>query len=221
METKKEPGKDLARHAGLFRSIGFLIALSLVVMAFEWRSPDMRRFDIREEDPGQFIPEIDTPPTPMVPPRPVPRTIVPTDTKEVSEPAAEPELDWEYTGEIGTLAPPVEGTDEAHEGDFILVEEPASPHGGYAAFYSFIHDQLRGNYPAAARRIGIEGRVFLEFIVEKDGALSSIRLVKGIGGGCDELAMRALASSPPWKPGKQRGKPVRQRMTLPIFFKLG
>jgi periplasmic protein TonB len=116
---------------------------------------------------------------------------------------------------------PVETPEVEPEIEFTIVEESASPAGGLGAFYAHISDQLKGKYPAIARRMGIEGRVFPEFVVEKNGTLTDIHVVKGIGGGCDELALKVLAASPAWKPGKQRGKPVRQRMTLPIFFKLG
>jgi periplasmic protein TonB len=64
----------------------------------------------------------------------------------------------------------------------------------------------------------IEGRVFVQFIVEKDGTMTDVQAIKGIGGGCDEEAIRVVATSPKWKPAKQRGKAVRQRMILPITF---
>ncbi len=68
--------------------------------------------------------------------------------------------------------------------------------------------------------MGIEGKVFVEFVVDKDGSLTQFIVVKGIGAGCDEEAVRIIQNSPPWSPGKQRGKPVKQRMVLPIFFTL-
>jgi protein TonB len=75
-------------------------------------------------------------------------------------------------------------------------------------------------YPAQARRMRIEGKVFVEFVVDRDGSVTNVVIVKGIGAGCDEEAQRIIAGSPPWNAGKQRGKPVRQRMVLPITFKL-
>lgn len=75
-------------------------------------------------------------------------------------------------------------------------------------------------YQNQARRMGIEGRVFVQFVVDKDGQLTEIKAVKGIGAGCDEEAVRVLKSAPKWKPGKQRGRPVKVRMILPITFKL-
>ena len=83
----------------------------------------------------------------------------------------------------------------------------------------YVGDKLK--YPAQARRMGIEGKVFVEFVVGKDGAIQDVRAVKGIGAGCDEEAVRIIQGSPAWTPGKQRGKPVKQKMILPIIFKLG
>ena len=76
------------------------------------------------------------------------------------------------------------------------------------------------NYPKQARRMGIEGKVYVQFVVDKDGSVTSVRAVKGIGAGCDEEAERVLKSSPKFKPGKQRGRPVKVRMMMPIIFKL-
>jgi protein TonB len=69
--------------------------------------------------------------------------------------------------------------------------------------------------------MGVEGKVFVQFVVDKDGTLTDIKAVKGIGAGCDEEAVRVLKAAPKWKPGKQRGRPVKVRMILPITFKLG
>ncbi|HEX6890078.1 MAG TPA: energy transducer TonB, partial [Chryseolinea sp.] len=102
---------------------------------------------------------------------------------------------------------------------FLVVEETAAPTGGMPAFYEYVGKKLK--YPAQARRMGIEGKVFVEFVIERDGTITDVKAIKGIGAGCDEEAVRVLQSAPKWKPGKQRGKPVRQRMVLPIAFKLG
>ena len=68
--------------------------------------------------------------------------------------------------------------------------------------------------------MGLEGRVFVEFVVEKDGSLTDVKIAKGIGGGCDEEAVRVISSAPRWNAGKQRGRPVRVRMVMPIMFKI-
>lgn len=101
---------------------------------------------------------------------------------------------------------------------FSVVEESARPAGGMNAFYEHVLINLQ--YPQEARRHGIEGRVFVEFVIEKNGELSNVRVIKGIGFGCDEEAVRVVLSSPGWIPGYQRGKPVRQRYVIPMIFKL-
>lgn len=101
---------------------------------------------------------------------------------------------------------------------FTMVEEPASPVGGFEEYYNFISSNMK--YPINARNAGVDGKVYIEFVIEKDGTISNIRPVKGIGSGCDEEAVRVVALSPPWKPGKQRGVAVRQKMVMPITFKL-
>lgn len=106
--------------------------------------------------------------------------------------------------------------EEEVEKIFLVVEQPAAPRDGMAAFYKDIGRRIV--YPAPARRMGVEGKVFVEFVVERDGSLTQFQVVKGIGAGCDEEAVRVIREAPSWVPGKQRGKPVRQRMVLPIHF---
>lgn len=102
---------------------------------------------------------------------------------------------------------------------FTIVEDQPQFEGGMKAFYQYITSKLQ--YPGQARQQGIEGKVFVQFVVEKDGSLSNVNTVKGIGAGCDEEAVRVLKESPKWKPGLQRGRAVKVRMILPITFKLG
>jgi len=102
---------------------------------------------------------------------------------------------------------------------FELVEQQPEIVGGNESFYRYIADELK--YPLQARRMGIEGRVFVTFVVEKDGSLSEVKAVKGIGAGCDAEAVRVVQNAPVlFKPGMQRGRPVRVQMTLPVVFKL-
>lgn len=105
------------------------------------------------------------------------------------------------------------------DGVFTIVDESAEPKEGMEKFYMMIGSNMK--YPLEARQRGIEGRVFVEFIVNEDGNLSDFRTLKGIGAGCDEEAMRVVKLSPAWNPAKQKGKIVRQRMVLPVVFKLG
>jgi TonB family protein len=105
---------------------------------------------------------------------------------------------------------------------FTVVEESAYPPGGMAALYQFIGQNIQ--YPLDARKKRIQGRVFVEFIIHEDGLLSNFKVIKGIGGGCDEEAVRVLqqyANQYQWDPAKQRGKAVKQRFVIPITFRLG
>lgn len=106
----------------------------------------------------------------------------------------------------------------SEDGVFSVVEESAEPMGGMTEFYKVIASEIK--YPAEARAKGIEGRVFVEFIVDTDGSVYGAHVLKGIGAGCDEEAARVVALSPAWIPGKQSGQIVKQRMVIPIIFKL-
>lgn len=100
---------------------------------------------------------------------------------------------------------------------FVVEVQPEFP-GGMDSMYAFIQKNLI--YPEKAKAEGIEGRVFITFTIEKDGSVSNVKILRGIGGGCEEAAVEMIKNMPKWKPGKQRGKPVRFQFTLPIKFEL-
>jgi protein TonB len=108
--------------------------------------------------------------------------------------------------------------EEIEDEMLIDVEVSAEPTGGYEAFYQYIKQELK--YPSQAQRMSVQGKVYVQFIIERDGSLSDVKVLKGIGAGCDEEAVRVLSQSPSWQPGKQRGRPIRQRMVMPMVFKL-
>jgi periplasmic protein TonB len=101
---------------------------------------------------------------------------------------------------------------------FTVVEEMPGYPGGDAEMYKFITTTIK--YPEEAKELGIQGKVFVNFVVEADGSISDVRLIRGIGGGCDEEAIRVVRAMPKWVPGKQRGVPVRVYFNLPIKFTL-
>lgn len=101
---------------------------------------------------------------------------------------------------------------------FITVEVQPSFMGGNSEMYKFLGKNLK--YPSAAQRANIQGKVFLSFIVEKDGSITDIETMKGIGFGCDEEAMRVVKLMPKWIAGKQNGRNVRVKFTIPVFFRL-
>jgi TonB family protein len=102
---------------------------------------------------------------------------------------------------------------------YMVVEQAASPVGGFSSFMQYLRTNL--NYPEAARNANIQGKVFIQFVVQADGSITDTEILKGIGGGCDEEALRVVAASPKWNPGKQKGVAIKQRMSVPIAFNLG
>lgn len=222
MEPKKNPKIDLSRQSGMFLNIGMAASILLVILAFEWRTyDDNGLMDLGSVD-DDFEDILEIPPTEQPPPPPpkvqVPEIVEVPDEEEIEE-EIEVELDVEVTEEtiveeiVFEEAPEEENVDEI----FTIVEESASFPGGLSAWAKYLSNEMK--YPRQAQRMGIEGRVFVQFIVERDGSLTDVKVVKGIGAGCDEEAMRVIKNGPKWKPGKQRGKPVRQKYIQNIQFK--
>jgi periplasmic protein TonB len=224
-EPKKTEWADLENKRVLFFSIALFITMSLVVLAFEVRQFEKEKIDLQVSNLTRLEETIEIPPTEIPPPPPptvVQPQIIEVPNEEVIKDEVKVEFDVEVTEqtkvqEFTVFEQPVvekEDTDEI----FLVVEQTAVPKGGMEGFYKFVNSRLR--YPAQARRMNIEGRVFIEFVVDKDGTITDVKAIKGIGAGCDEEAIRVVESSPPWLPGRQRGRPVKQRMVLPIIFKL-
>ena len=90
--------------------------------------------------------------------------------------------------------------------------------GGIEKFYKYLQNNI--HYPAIAKENNVQGKVFVSFVVERDGTLTDVRVARGLGSGCDEEAVRVLKASPKWKPGIQNGRPVRVAYTMPISFAL-
>ena len=109
----------------------------------------------------------------------------------------------------------VENNEEAI---FTVVEQQAEFPGGFEAMGKFLAKNMK--YPAQARRMGVEGSVFVSFVIDKNGNISEPQVIKGISAECDKEAVRVVGLMPPWKPGKQNGKPVKCRFVLPIKFRL-
>lgn len=225
MEAKKTENADLNKKSSFFFSIGLLVTMALTFMAFEWKQYDDSLVNLQGKTTNVFEEMIEVPPTEQPPPAaPIiqqPQIIEVPDEEEIKE-DLNLKFDVEVTEEtkveevvVAAAAEEKENVDEI----FSVVEESAAPNGGMPAFYKYVGDKMK--YPNQAKRMGVEGRVFVEFVVNRDGSIVDVKAIKGIGAGCDEEAVRVVQSAPPWKPGKQRGKPVRQKMVIPIIFKLG
>jgi len=224
MEPKKTEKADLTNKSFMFFSLGLIVALLLSIMAFTYRVYDDTTAKDLSKNTANNEEILEVPPTQQLPPPPPkiqqPQIIEVPDEKKIEE-EIEINMDTEVTEQTKVEEVKIAEVEEKEDPDqiFLVVEETAAPTGGMPAFYEFVGKKLK--YPAQARRMGIEGKVFVEFVIERDGSITDVKAIKGIGAGCDEEAVRVLQSAPKWKPGKQRGKPVRQRMVLPIAFKLG
>lgn len=222
MEAKKTPKADLSKKSFLFFTIGLACSLMLTVMAFEFESPDNYKTKTLSNTEGQFEKLIEIPPTAQQPPQP-PKIVQPkiVEVKNQDKIKDDIKVDFDVNTDVKvpdiTVAP-TEAPEEDVNQLFIVVEEEPTPVGGMQSFYDYIVKHL--TYPTKAHRMNIEGRVYVQFVVEKDGSITNVKVIKGIGGGCDEEALRVVESAPPWNPGKQRGHAVRAQMVVPIVFTL-
>jgi periplasmic protein TonB len=223
MELKKTVRADLTRKSFLFFNVGLVASLSLTIFAFTYKTADPTGKSNLMNDHAQVDEIIDVPVTEQLPPPPPkieqPQIIEVLNTEKIeTEIIVDMDAETTETETSHEIVPVhVEVEEEDANALFTIVEESAEPVGGINAFNLFVATQTK--YPSQAKRMGIDGKVFLEFVVEKDGSITAIRVLKGIGGGCDEEAVRVVGLAPKWKPGKQRGTPVRQKMILPINFK--
>ena len=192
---------------------------------FEWKIKENGSIVDIELKSQSFDDLLEIPPTDQIqkPPEKVQApVIIEVDDEEIIE-EIEIDLDIEMTEDTRIEAVIMEQAletmpDEKADEIFTIVEVQPTPVGGMKAFYSYVGDNLK--YPNSAQRMGIEGRVFVEFVVERDGSLTDIKVAKGIGAGCDEEAIKVISQAPKWNSGKQRGRNVRVRMVMPIVFKL-
>jgi protein TonB len=226
METKKNPRLDLRKKNGLFFNLGLIISLGLVISAFEWKFYDdlaTIELDLVSDEPTQII---DVPITNVTPPPPIKAVVMPEivavpEEKEdlIKEIFDQNELENTNFEKVKLPEITTKPDDSEPSDDPIIISEVMPEfEGGLSKFYDYVGKSIK--YPKQASRMSIEGKVFVQFVIDKDGGLSDLKVLKGIGGGCDEEALRVLKESPKWKPGKQRGRPVRVKMSLPISFKL-
>ncbi len=223
MEAKKNPKADLTEKRPAILLLGLTLSLSITLAAFEWKKFEAGELmDLGSLD-DDFDEMVDVPITEIPPAKPPvikqPKIIEIEDDEEIID-EIDFELDIEIT-EDDVIEDIVfdEPDEEVVEDTFILAPEiQASFEGGQKAWLKFLRKNLK--YPKQAQRMGREGKVFLRFIVDKEGNVSDISVTRGIGAGCDEEAIRVLSMSPKWNPGKQRGRPVKSPMAIAIVFRL-
>lgn len=228
METIKTHKANLDEKRFVFLEIGIIVSLILVFFAFNIKSYKKINVDTLFS-PGTEITEEIVPVTiqqaqelPPPPPKTVTKIRIVEDNVDVKS-----DIDINVEADQSTViekyvpyVPPVVNEEEEikEEQVFVVVESMPSFPGGQAELMKYLSANLK--YPSAAKEIGISGRVFLTFVVEKDGSVTDIQILRGIGGGCDEEAIRVVKSMPKWIPGKQRSVPVRVRFNLPVKFTL-
>ncbi len=219
MSLRKTEKADLRRRYPLYIEIGLVITLALLIVAFrlDLSADDSFEIAMQEQELVQIeevLPtqQIEKPPPPPRPPVPVE---VPDD--EILE---DDDLDLDATLDIdeplSDLPPPPPPAEEEEEPEpeiFVIVEEMPQLIGGLAEI------QKKIRYPEIAKKAGVEGRVIVQFVVDEQGRVVDPVVVRGIGAGCDEEAVRAVSQAR-FKPGRQRGKPVKVKMSLPITFRL-
>ena len=225
MEEKKSPKANLENKKLMFTQIGLIISLLVAWLAFEHKSYDKREIDpsllnrevVVDEEMVEITKQEEQKPQPVeVPKQTTQLEIVQDDVEtediEINADVEQNEVIEEY------VAPEVVEEEVVEQEIFQIVEEmPAFP-GGEKALLEYVFKNIK--YPQIARETGIQGRVFVGFVVEPDGSVSNVKILRGIGGGCDEEAMRVIKSLAKWKPGKQRGKAVRVSYQIPVVFKL-
>lgn len=226
MESKKNEKYDLEKRRPILFGVGMIISISLAITAFEWRTAmEPVVYPMEDNEDVWYVPDEIKITEHREPVPPEPKKEIKVELKEiieiveielVSKTQPEPEVELGNIDDLIEKSAPTPVTVE--EAPFEVVEERPSFPGGEKELLKFLGENVK--YPRLARNIGIEGRVTIQFIVEKDGSLTDITVIKGIGAGCDEEAIRVMKLVPNFSPGKQRGVPVRVRMMVPINFRL-
>ena len=236
MEIKKSKKADLEKTRGTSMLIGYIVALAVMFAAFEWTTRDYvetepvvySAYAPMEEEIVPITQPIFTAAPP--PPADAPQVaeildIVDNNEEIVEEKIAESESTTEaISGPVAQVTGPVATgpvvTEEASdEGEiFQVVEQMPEFPGGMQALMAYLSKNIK--YPSVAQDNGIQGRVFISFVVNKDGSIVDPEVIKSVDAALDKEAMRVIKAMPKWNPGKQRGKPVRVKYTVPVLFRL-
>ncbi len=220
METKKSPKANLENKRLIFSQIGMVIALALVFFAFEYRTYETRSLVLPMRtsvgDNTDLVPITVHKKHEPPPPKQIAKITPIDDHKQADDPgiidvSASPDIP------IPPFVPKLKQENELIDDTPIAIPEvmPEFP-GGTAALMAFLANEIK--YPPLAREMNITGIVYLGFVIERDGSISEVKLLRGIGGGCDQEAMRVVSLLPAWKPGMQAGQPVRVTYNLPVKF---
>ena len=225
MQIKKSVKASLEDKKFTYLLMGFVFVLSICFVALEWTEKEVTKYEVQDMD-FRIEEEIEiqqtsqdvTPPPPPPPVQEVEVLNVVEDEKEV----AHVEINTEENKEEIIIAPPVEEVVEEEEEEqviFMVVETMPEFPGGQQALFKYLSENVK--YPVIAQENGIQGRVVCQFVVNKDGSIVDVEVVRSGGdASLDKEAVRVIKSMPKWNPGKQRGKAVRVKYTVPVNFKL-
>ena len=229
MELKKAPKVDLERSKQVFLMIGLVVALGAVLVAFEWKSrpsqvSSLGNLEVAEVE-DEVIPitrqeQVQPPPLPP-PPQVIEVLKIVDDNVDILDDMSlfDSEADKETFIDVAPVIQTVKEEKEEEEAQvFFIVEEMPEFPGGEAALRRFIANSIK--YPQIAQENGIQGRVYVQFVVDRDGSITNASVARGVDPSLDKEALRVVNSLPKWKPGMQRGKPVKVSYTVPINFVL-
>ena len=215
MIAKKDPKISLENKKGMFFQIGLAVTLIAVLISFEWKSYDKSNYnlgDLNLDDMEEEIIPITRQEVKPPPPPPPPPEII-----EIVEDEVEIENEVEIE-ETDTDEDEIVEIEEDDEEFFMVVENMPEFPGGDLGLMKFIQKNVR--YPAIAKEYNITGKVYVSFIVDKQGSVTNVKIVRGVDKNLDAEALRVVSLLPKYKPGKQRGKAVRVMFTIPINFTL-
>ncbi len=226
-EVKKSPKANLERQRNTYILMGLVLGVSILFFAFEW-STETRKLDetvlvadVLAEEEIEITRREPPPPPPPPPPEPETPEIIEVVEEKVDtrmEIKSEDDQSQRQTEVYIPPPPPKPKQEEVTEEIFVVVEEQPEFPGGQAAMMKFLSDNIK--YPVIAQENGIQGRVICNFVVERDGSITDVQVVRGQDPSLDREAIRVIQQMPRWKPGKQRGSAVRVRFTLPVVFRL-
>ena len=227
MEIKKSPKADLESKKSTWLLVGYVIVLAFMFVSFEWTKRDIKIdtsqaitdvFFEEEIIPITEQPEQVTPPPPEAPSIAETLTIV-EDDADVEETAIVSSEELNQAVEIKYVPVAVEEEEPEEQTIFEVVEQmPEFPNGGMAGLMQYLSKNIK--YPTIAQENGTQGRVTVQFVVNKDGSIVDAKVLRGVDPYLDKEAVRVIMGMPKWKPGMQRGKPVRVKYTVPVMFRL-
>lgn len=229
MEVKKSPKADLEGKRSTWLLVGYVLVLAVMFVAFEWTERDVKIdmsqavsdlvFEEEIEIPiTEQQPEVVTPPPPEAPSIAETLTIV-EDDADIEETAIASSEETGQAVEIKYVPVEVEEEEPEEQTIFEVVEEmPQFPEGGQAGLMKYLSSNIK--YPTIAQENGTQGRVTVQFVVNRDGSIVDVKVLRGVDPYLDKEAIRVISSMPKWIPGKQRGKPVRVKYTVPVMFRL-